>query len=96
MAWPFSAGETVLIITTLGGVIVSIMGARHVKDVKAQQNVIEQKVDVVHGATNSRLQGIESELAQTRLELAHALHALRTAETVRAGLTHEAARDVAH
>lgn len=94
MPWPFSAGETIVMITTVSTALVAIITALRTSQVHAQQNVIEAKVDTVHELTNSRLARIEGTLATTQQQLAMATMALQQAETVRKTLAGEAADEL--
>jgi uncharacterized membrane protein YccC len=58
----------------------------------AQGAIIESKVDIVHGQTNSRLLRIEEELRATREALALSQRSQDAAEKARVELAHEAAR----
>lgn len=99
VGWPFSAGETVLIITTIGGVAVSIVTAFQTIRVNEKQNSmsttqtnIGNKLEQVHSDTNGRMGKIDQELAETKSQLQLALTALRQQERVRVDLAHETAR----
>jgi iron-sulfur cluster repair protein YtfE (RIC family) len=84
MPWTFSAGETMLLVTTIGGVIVSIVTAirsQHNQfNMKVSQGVLKEKVEEVHSLTNSRLKSIEEQLAMAKAELQQTLIDLHRAE----------------
>lgn len=88
--WPFTATETVLIITTTGGAItamIAAMRAGQAKEatqlVKQQTGVIEHKMDVVHQQTNSQLTRLEEKLSAAEAREASLFAALHQAELAR-------------
>ena len=94
-AWPFSIGETVILITSVAGAIVTVINGVRVKVVGKQQEVIEKKVDTVHELTNSRLSKLEAELAAAREEVKQLTVILRMTESTRMQLAEETARTLA-
>lgn len=95
MGWSVTAGEVVVIITTLSTAVVAVVTALRTGQVKTQQATIEAKVDTVHELTNSRLARIEGLLATTQHKLEAATLALAKAEEVRGVLASETAAVVA-
>lgn len=90
MVWPFTATETVLIITTVGGAITSMIAAMRAGEAKAmsgavkqQTGVIEHKMDVVHQQTNSQLTRLEEKLSAAEAREASLFAALHQAELAR-------------
>jgi hypothetical protein len=97
MPWPFTATETVLLITTtataigttVGGLVTLWYAARaksETSSLRMRAVAIEGKVDEVRLCTNSHLSQIVAQLNYTQRELASALAALAHAETVRVAL----------
>lgn len=95
MTWTYSVGETIILLTAVGGIAVTtfagLLTAWRSGRIEKKSERIEQKVDTVHELTNSRLSRIEGELMATKNTLASALAALQQAEGARKTLATEAA-----
>lgn len=92
--WPFTAGETVLIITTLGGVVVSIVSAMKTNVIAARQDDMKHQLQIVHDDTNGKLVNMTTELSFTKEQLERALSRVASQEDVRATLAREVADEL--
>lgn len=100
MAWPFTAAETVLIITTTGGAITAMIAAIRASKaqevaytVKQQTGVIEHKMDIVSHHTNSQLTRLEEKLSAAEGREASLFAALQQAELARRDLASSTAEN---
>ena len=89
--WPFSIGETVILLTTIGSVTVSIITALKTQGIATGQDVIKRELQVVRQDTNGRLTEVTTELRFTKDQLDAAVRHIQQQEDTRATLAKEAA-----